>query len=359
MFGKNDPVRVVELRLHDLSERRERLAGQLGPAASELDAAQTEQRAALIETDDPTTALSGKVAARVRDAEERKRALEDALRAIATQIEDTEAQLAKTRDTAERDRVAGILEADAKAADRVAADLDAAISALKKAYQTFVGSIPGHAPALMRAGLPLKPEAIAAIIFTAALDSALPGLFQDRPDDSRVLQRLGIAGDTAVATAAFDNIAAQGAAALAVTGRMRALAASIRAGNAPPVLPESVLDPEPEFLPHPGTAQIIVQNPFFYLDRGRHMVGEGLHGVPGPVARIAVSKGLALDAQTSEGRRAYSEHQKKFQSASAGYATRTTWDECIDLEFDLDAWRSTERERMRSEWDANQQQQAA
>ena len=99
----------VERELKKLEQRRAKLAESLDGATSEAIAACAMRRELIIANRDQQ-ALEG-ATAKVREAEERRVVIDDAVRTLDRQIIETTARLAEARDKTERDHVAQVLEA--------------------------------------------------------------------------------------------------------------------------------------------------------------------------------------------------------------------------------------------------------
>jgi predicted nucleic acid-binding Zn-ribbon protein len=101
-------VAAIERELTKLEQRRAPLAESLDAATHNAINASAARREFIIANRDQQTLE--KANANVREAEERRLALDDALRALDQKIAETTTRLEAAKDKAERDRVAQVLE---------------------------------------------------------------------------------------------------------------------------------------------------------------------------------------------------------------------------------------------------------
>ena len=102
--GSPTCIAAVERELNKLEQRRAKLAESLDGATSEAIAACAMRRDLMIFNSDQQ-ALEG-ATAKVREAEERRVAIDDALRTLDRQIIETTARLAEAGETTEREHIA-------------------------------------------------------------------------------------------------------------------------------------------------------------------------------------------------------------------------------------------------------------
>jgi predicted nucleic acid-binding Zn-ribbon protein len=100
-------IAAIERDLAKLERRRAQLAENLDAATQRAISASASRRELIIANRDQQTLEEAN--ARVREAEDRRVAIDDALRALDGQIIDATARLAEARNKAERDQVAQVL----------------------------------------------------------------------------------------------------------------------------------------------------------------------------------------------------------------------------------------------------------
>jgi predicted nucleic acid-binding Zn-ribbon protein len=107
---------TIEGELTKLERRRAQLAETLDVATHNAISTSAVRRELIIANRDQQTLE--KANANVREAEERRVALDDALRALDEKIAETTTRLEEAKDTAERDRIAQVLEQEADAVEK-------------------------------------------------------------------------------------------------------------------------------------------------------------------------------------------------------------------------------------------------
>jgi predicted nucleic acid-binding Zn-ribbon protein len=117
-------VATIEGGLTKLEQRRAQLAETLDSATQNAIQASALRRELIIAHRDQQTVEEAN--AQVRDAEERRVAIDDALRALDRQIIDATARLADAKDKAERERVAQMFEKEADQVEKASEALDKA-----------------------------------------------------------------------------------------------------------------------------------------------------------------------------------------------------------------------------------------
>jgi hypothetical protein len=265
----------------------------LEKVSREVDEAVAERRRLLVESDEPAPGALAKAEAAYANAESEKRGLEDACRVLAEQIEDAERRRASEQDQAERHKVANDLERRAIALDAATKAMVAAIANLADTHCGLVAAIRTdgvRAPTLFVGYQQPSPEHLALAIMNSGLADAFPSLWFGvdlrAPDDAPS------SGD-AVTTAGNIQI-----------GYLWALAAAIRTGTAPI---SDAIPPQPvQIPPVPVYAEtrIVLRKAISYVgvDSRFVPVSTGEMGVPEPVARAAIEKGLGATVGTPEAR---------------------------------------------------------
>jgi hypothetical protein len=115
---------TIEGELTKLERRRAQLAETLDVATHNAISTSAVRRELIIANRDQQTLE--KANANVREAEERRVALDDALRALDEKIAETTTWLEEAKDTAERDRIAQVLEQEADAVEKTSLAVDKA-----------------------------------------------------------------------------------------------------------------------------------------------------------------------------------------------------------------------------------------
>ena len=126
-------VATIEGELTKLERRRAQLAESLDAATHNAIDASAARRELIIANRDQQTIEEAN--AKVREAEEQRVALDDALRALDQKIAETTTRLEEAKDKAERDRVAQVLEQEADAVEKASLALDKAAKQFASAYR--------------------------------------------------------------------------------------------------------------------------------------------------------------------------------------------------------------------------------
>ena len=126
-------VAAIEGELTKLEQRRAQLAESLDAAThNAIDASATRRELIIANRDQQTLEEAN---AKVREAEERRVALDDALRALDQKIAETTTRFEEAKDKAERDRVAQVLEQEADAVEKATLAIDKAAKQFASAYR--------------------------------------------------------------------------------------------------------------------------------------------------------------------------------------------------------------------------------
>jgi hypothetical protein len=335
-------VATIEGELTKLERRRAQLAESLDAAThSAIDASAV--RRELIISNRDRDALE-EASAKVRDAEERRVALDDALRTIGQQISELTARFEEAKDKAERDRVAQALEQEADKVETASLVLDKAAMQFASAYRQLRSAM-SPASCLRTLKEPLREDEVARLVAAEALAGAVPGLFAEERGEVAVISvlRRGLSiGDGAVL---FESVRdpkeweyAPGArkhAEVLITTRLREKATAIRAGDEPPVLPSA--PPEPSrHIPKPPQRHVLFLRPVRYTRGSRPVLYTAWTAhVPVPVAEAAIRQGLALDADTDEAREKMREMSEQRRRIPQRLGPAVTIDDTVDLGVDL------------------------
>lgn len=344
-MAKAKPVAAssIETKLAALATTRTNLQARQSALATEVEQAVATRRRLLIEDGD---------AAAIADAERVCREIEgtaygvsDALTEIERRIGDMQTRIEAARIDAERERVAGGLEQNAGEIEAAAASLAKTLSAVAKAHSTLAITISGAAagqydPAYGTAG----PVDIANALVLQGLVHALPGLEVHAEINpwSLYSMRQPVEGTDPAATAS------------AFGQRLREIAERVRKQEIGSDLPVHH-DALPDFSPISDEVRVFVISPFHYIgaDRAATMVTSPSTHLPRPVAQRAIEMGVASDYESEEWQAAQTD-----AGPCATKAGRVEWGDCVDLEFDLAAWRRAEAERQRSAWLIDQREAA-
>jgi hypothetical protein len=284
-------MKATEKEITRLRARRDDIAGRLHSATADAEAATLTQRNALIDANDIDASSLRRLEADCAATASRRDALADALREAEARIAEAETKLAADRDRLERERVADDLERRAAAIDAATQALVASIASLADTHRHLIQVIRADGipmpEAFMGAHQP-SAEHLALSIINNALGTALPSLWFGV--DLRAPDDVAPSIDGAAAARELQ------------TGRMRALAQAIRAGAAS--VTDAVPPPQLHVPPVPVYAEtrIVLRKAISYVgvDSRFVPVSTGEMGVPEPVARAAVEKGLGAIAGTAE-----------------------------------------------------------
>jgi hypothetical protein len=332
-----------ETELANLLATRTNLQARQAALAAEVEQAVATRRRLLIEGGDAAAIAEAERAC--REIEGTAYGITDALSEIERRITELEARIEAARGDAERERVAGGLEQNASEIEAAAASLTKTLAAVAKAHSMLAITISGAAagqydPAYGTA----SPVDIANALVLQGLVHAMPGLevhAEINPWSLYSLRQPVEGTDPAATASGFGQ-------------RLREIAGSIRRQEIGQDLPVHH-DALPDFTPASDEMQVFVISPFQYIgaDRVPTMVTSPSTHLPRPVAQRAIELGVASDYQSRE-------WQASHQDAGLHASVRGSvgWDDCVDIEFDLAAWRRAETERQRSAWLTDQRQAA-
>ncbi|GGC70804.1 hypothetical protein [Chelatococcus reniformis] len=278
---------ALERKLADLTKRRERFAREHAAAQRAYDEALGAQRQHMLEGDLDDARATARVDDAFAAAKVKRQALEDALRALAVAVEDTEHAIAEQRDRAERQRVATECEARAEAIEKAAAELQRTLVPVGEAYAALVRTIRQSGLGIGDFGLPVAPEHVALAILRPAIRPMAPGLIPDPVD----FPGYPIDADSLAAARRLQAEA------------LRAAGRAILAGEAPAVAPVAavaipIVPPPPTF----PEVEVVLDRPISYTAVNGHTIQTPAGGVtiPEPVAEAAKAKGIGFDPGTNE-----------------------------------------------------------
>ncbi|WP_020091255.1 hypothetical protein [Methylobacterium sp. 285MFTsu5.1] len=338
-----------EAQLAGLTLTRENLKARQSAVAVEVEAALAARRRALIE---------GASAAEAAEAERACREIEgtafgitDALAELDRRILATEERIEADRTAARVEAVAAELERDSVAIDAAAEKVRRAVEVLAKASEAFAAAItPTAAPLFtkrdmhgVRDGEP--PERVAAFLVGHMIAGALPLI--EVSEAGRHEQYGYVSARPIEATAGDDPAKAL------LTGPMRAQAAAVRGGEAPPTLAQ-YHRPEPNFEPDREEIEVYVTSRFSYLKKTGYVpeiVSIRQQHLPIPVAEAAIEQGVAE-------RNMPANWSNVMRAAQARAGDSYSIFEVPPLGFNLEEWRAAETKRRREAWLAERQQAA-
>ena len=282
-----DPAKSLDAELTTLLRRRADVEERLAAAASAVDVANGERRRLLLEADAVDNSAIDRTEAACVAAASRLAGLEDAARALAEKVADSEQRLADHRDRAERERVAADLERRANAVDAGVAELVDALEGVADAHRNLTATIGIEGVRTTTFGIEPSAANIATQILAAGLSTALPGL--------RAHITFRCADDPEPRSAEAVARELQG-------DVMRAVAGNIRQGAAPATIPDSV-----STAPHQVTVEIpettlVVQEPIQWHGPDGRLVQAPHFGVsiPVPVAEAAIAMGIGFPPDSAE-----------------------------------------------------------
>ncbi|KQT16172.1 hypothetical protein ASG40_18200 [Methylobacterium sp. Leaf399] len=332
-----------ETELTGLITTRTNLQARQSALAVEVDQAVATRRRLLIEDGDAAAIAEAERAC--REIEGTAYGITDALTEIERRISETEARIEVARVDAERERVAGGLEQNASEIEAAAANLAKSLAAVAKAHSMLAITISGAAagqfdPAYGTA----SPVNVANALVLQGLIHAMPGLeihAEVNPWSIYGMRQPVEGTDPAATASAFGQ-------------RLREVADQIRKQEIGQELPIHY-DALPDFTPAGDEVQVFVISPFQYIgaDRVPTMVTSPSTNLPRPVAERAIELSVASDHQSREWQAAHQD-----AGSHAAVRGRFGWEDCVDIEFDLAAWRRAETERQRSAWLTDQRQAA-
>ena len=190
--------------------------------------------------------------AKVREAEEQRVALDDALRALDQKIAETTTRLEEAKDKAERDRIAQVLEQEADAVEKASLAVDKAAKQFALACRQLRSALSPSSCLRTPDRKRVAEDRVVGLLAAEALAGAAPNLFVHEPGElgvASVLYRAFPLGDDVVRYVTRDQqqldnpSGAQTHAERLIMTRLRTKAGAIRSGQEPAVLPSA--PPEP------------------------------------------------------------------------------------------------------------------
>jgi hypothetical protein len=335
-------IAAIGRELTKLEQRRAQLAEALDVATQNAISTSASRRELIIANRDQQ-ALE-ETNAKVREAEERRVAIDDAMRALDIRIIEVTARLADAKDKAERERVTQMLEKEADEVEKASEALDKAAKQFASAYQQLRYTM-SPASCLRTLEAPLREDKVASIVAAEALAGAVPGLFSEERGEVAVISvlRRGLSiGDGAVlfeclkdATEWTNAPGARKHAEVLITTRLRERAAAIRSGNEAAVLPSAPPEPNRR-VPKPPERHVLFLKPVRFTRGGKLVLCSAWTArVPVPVAEAAIRQGLALDADTDEARRKMKEMTEYRRRIPQRLGPAVTIDDTVDLGVDI------------------------
>jgi hypothetical protein len=340
-MGSTD-ASAIEHELTKLEGRRAQLAESLDAATHNAIDASAVRGEMIIDNRDQQTLEEAN--AKVREAEERRVALDDALRTLDQKIAETTTRFEEAKDKAERDRIAQVLEQEADAVEKASLAVDKAAKQFASAYRQLRCAMSPASCLRTPDRHRLGEDRVAALLAAEALAGAIPDLFIHKPDELGVasaLHRGFPLGDDVVRDVTRDqqqldkSSGAREHAELLIATRLRAKADAIRAGHEPPVLPSAPPEPTHHVTRCPPQHHVLFLQPVRYTDRfGVPVLHDAWAArVPAPVAEAAIKQGLGLEADTDAAREKMTEMQLRRRTSPRMPAV--TIDDTIDLGVNL------------------------
>jgi molecular chaperone GrpE (heat shock protein) len=337
-------IAAIEGELSQLERRRAQLAESLDAATNKAIQISAERRDLIIANRDRQTLHRAN--SKVREAEEQRVALDDALHALEEKIAEITKRLEEAKAQADRNRIAQLLEQEADAVDKATSAVEKAAKQLGGTYEQLRSAMSAASILQTLDRRRLAEDRVAGLITAEALAAAAPDLFATEPGDigvSSILRRGFSLGNGVVRFETRDQeqlAESSGAHAYAehlLTSRLRAKAAAIRAGDEPAVFPSAPSAPVEKFARRPELRHVLFLEPVRYLGRGGQPV---IHAawtarVPAPVAKAAIKQGLALDADTDAGRAKMKEMAEHRRRVSRRLDATITVEDTIDLGVNL------------------------
>jgi hypothetical protein len=335
-------VAEIERELTKLEKRRTELAESLDAATYNAISTSTVRRELIIANRDQRAIEEA--SAKLCEAEERRVALDDALRTLEQKITETTKRLDGAKDQAERDHVAQHFEQEADAIDKAAMAVDKAAKQFASAYGQLRSAMSPASCMRTPERERLADDRVASMIAVEALAGASPSSFHNDIDEfgsASVLSRGFPLGEDLVrfktrdaqeleASSGRKHVEAN------ITARLRAKALAIRSREELATLPS----PPPDPIQHltrqrPAQRHVLFLEPVRYIGQNGRPV---LHAawtahVPLPVAEEAIKRGLALDADTAEARNKMTEMMQ--HRPRRGPAPHVSIEDTIDLGIDL------------------------
>jgi DNA repair exonuclease SbcCD ATPase subunit len=192
-------VAAIERELTKLEQRRTQLAESLDAAMHNAIDASAVRRESIIDNRDQQTLEEAN--SKVREAEERRVALDDALRTLDQKIAETTTRFKEAKDKGERDRIAQVLEQEADAVEKASLAVDEAAKQFASAYRQLRGAMSPASCLRTPDRHRLAEDRVAALLAAEALAGAMPDLFIHKPDElgiASVLHRAFPLGDDVV-----------------------------------------------------------------------------------------------------------------------------------------------------------------
>jgi hypothetical protein len=181
-------VAAIERELTKLEQRRAQLAESLDAATHNAINAPAARREFIIANRDQQTLE--KANANVREAEERRVALDDALRALDQKIAETTTMLEAAKDKAERDRVAQVLEQEADAVEKTSLAVDKAAKQFALACRQLRSALSPSSYLRTPDTKRLAEDRLVGLLAAEALAGAAPKLFVHEPGELGVASTL-------------------------------------------------------------------------------------------------------------------------------------------------------------------------
>ena len=174
-------VAAIEGELTKLERRRAQLAESLDGATHSAIIASAVRRELIIADRDQQSLEEAN--AKVRDAEEQRVAVDDALHALDQKIAETTTRLEEAKDRAERDRVAQVLDREADTVETASLALDKAAKQFASAYQQLRSAMSPASHLRTPDRIRLAESRVAGLLAAEALAGATPDLFVDEPGE--------------------------------------------------------------------------------------------------------------------------------------------------------------------------------
>ena len=309
-----------------------------------LEDAKEAWRAVLAEDDTIIAEATANVRRFEEEAAEHARMIEEYESAIAG----AEERFRQATDQEQRRASAQKLEKTAEAVDAVAPELEKAMAALSSAVRKLRNVIPadleifpGHHLGRMsdKKGPADRADAVSAVVAEMLL-SAAPELFEQFSDGGyriglfRIMSPEAVQPDYSSREAGIEPLSGRMAVEALISGRLRNRAAQVLAGERPAALND--IKPVVKYEPPPSIPEVAIfpTKSFSYVSSWNGLltlVGAGWHSwVPGPVAKIAVSRGFALLIESPEGQKAFAD-AKTARERGGSTGSSLSPDQCTPL----------------------------
>ena len=338
-----------EAQLAGLTITRANLTARQSAVAVEVEAALAVRRKALID---------GGSAAEAAEAERACREIEGTAFGITDALTELDRRIAAAEEQIEAARVAAQVEATAAELERDSAAIDAAAEKVRRAVEALAKATEGLSAVITPAAAPLfskrdmhglrtgePPERIAAFLAGHMIAAAMPLI--EVSEAGRQMEFGYVSARLIEATEGGEPVKPL------LTDPMRALATSVRGGEASPSLAR-YSRPEPNFEPDRGEIAVYVTSEFSYLRKTDYMpelVPVRLQHLPTPVAEEAIAQGVAERDMPEN----WAALMRAVQARSG--QIRHVF-EAAPLGFNLEEWRAAETTRRREAWLAEQRQAA-